>query len=445
MTSLIRSALACATAASLVLAMQLAPRSAAAQVREMSNCLWVGPVTPSQYNGGYPDEGGVYWYAEYQLPPGAKLGLAGQFPHARYMALNSYDSAGRPTDALNDVALVPNPGSSNPYAEGARRRAVDRSFAIEVVNEPAPPEGRRANTLYAGVAGQTTHKLLYRVFVADKGRDLTGDTGLPRHEVRLPNGEVLTAEMACDAIKANPKREIPLMNLKMPVAAYLATRAPVPGLPDTHPALNPPDWEGYFGAPGSTRYLKGTPRESERMKFAPSKAGGFYSSRDVDYISTYVDRKFGAVLVLRGKAPSTPRTFDGAETMTAGELRYWSICKNESLATTRVVSCLYDEQIPVDKDGFYTIAIATGQDRPVNANARCGVAWLDWGSTGDGADRPTAGFLVFRHLLPLPTFGHAFQKVVTPGTEAQVLGPYLPKGTYMSREQFETRGCPAKG
>lgn len=439
-------AMVCVTAITVLLVVGLIPANAMAQARELTNCLWVGPVAGGQYNAGYPDEAGVYWYAEYQLPPGAKLVLRGQFPYARYMSLNSYDPAGRPTDAINDVSTVPNPGSSNPFQEAARRRVTDRSFTIEVVNEPPPAGPRRSNTLYAGVPGQATQKLLYRIFVPDKGRDVTGDTALPQHEMRLADATALTGQMACDAIKANPARDIPLLRLKLPVDRYRAMRDPVPNLPDTHPAFNPPDWEGYFGALySSSRFLKGTPREGERATVATTKAGGVYSSRDVDYISAFVDRKFGSLLMLRGKAPATPRTYDGAEVMAPGQVRYWSICKNESVATTRFVACLYDEQIPLDRDSYYTIAVSTEQDRPTNANAQCGVAWLNWGTTGDGVDRPTAGALLLRHLLPSPTFTQAFRNILTPGTEAQVLGPYLPNGTYMSRQQFEIRGCPVRG
>jgi hypothetical protein len=351
-----------------------------------------------------------------------------------------------PVSVTDDVATVPDPGSSNPFFEGARRTVRDRSFTVEIVNEPPPAGPRRANTLYAGVSGQVIQKLFYRIVVPDKGRDVTGDAGLPQHEVRLTDAAALAGQAACDAIKANPARDIPFLRLKFPADRYRALLNPVPDLPDTHPAANPPDWEAYFGTPYSlSRYLKGTPREGERARVAITKAGGFYSSRDTDYISAPVDRKFGTVLMLRGKAPTTPRTSNGDEVMGPGQVRYWSICKNESLATTRFVACLYDEQVPLDRDGDYTIAVSTEQDRPANATAQCGVAWLNWGTTGDGLDRPTAGSLLMRHLLPSPTFTQSFKHVVTPGTEARVLGPYLPRGTYTSRQQFETRGCPVRG
>lgn len=436
-------AIAFVTGITLLLVVGLTQGDVMGQPRESSNCLWVGPVAAGQHNAGYPDEAGIYWYAEYQLPPGGKLALRGQFPHARYMSLNSYDAAGRPTDVINDVSTMPDSSSSNPFSEGARRRVTDRSYTIEIVNEPAPTGPRRSNTLYAGVPGQAIQKLLYRIFVPDKGRDVTGDAGLPQHEIRLADARTLTGQAACDAIKANPTRDIPLLRLTVPADRYRAMRDPIPNLPDTHPAFNPPDWEGYFGTPYSfSRFLKRTPREAERAMVAITKAGGFYSNRDVDYISTFVDRKFGSVLMLQGKAPATPRTYNGDERMGSAQVRYWSICKNESIATTRYVACLYDEQIPLDGDGYYTITVSTSQDRPTNANVQCAVAWLDWGTSGDGLDRPTAGSLLLRHLLPSPTFTATFRNILAPGTEAEVLGSYLPKGTYMSRPQFEKRGCP---
>ncbi len=230
-------------------AMEPAQAKGGSPIAQLSNCLWVGPVASGFQNAGYLDEAGAYWYSEYQLPPGAQLILRGRFPHARYMSLNSYNADGRPTDAINDVGTSPDPGASNPYRDGANRKAGNRSFTIDVVNQPPPAGERRGNTLYAGVAGQSTQKLLYRIFVPDNGTDLTGNTGLPEHELRLADATVLTGQQACDAMKANPERDIPLLRLKLPVERYRAMRAPVPDLPDTHPAFNPPDWEGYFGQP----------------------------------------------------------------------------------------------------------------------------------------------------------------------------------------------------
>ena len=129
--------------------------------------------------------------------------------------------------------------------------------------------------------------------------------------------------------------------------------------------------------------------------------------------------------------------------MPAAQLRYWSICQNESPVTTRVADCLYDEQVPVAADGNYTIVISLAQDRPANANATCGVAWMAWGA-GDGVDRPEAATLIVRHMLPDASFTNTWSRVELPGQEAAVLGDYLPRGEYLSRSAFEQLSCPAQ-
>jgi hypothetical protein len=43
-------------------------------------------------------------------------------------------------------------------------------------------------------------------------------------------------------------------------------------------------------------------------------------------------------------------------------------------------------------------------------------------------------------MLPSSDFGHAIQDVESPGTEAVILGPYMPVCEYMSVEEFEALG-----
>ncbi len=43
---------------------------------------------------------------------------------AVYISWNVYDAAARPIDALSDVQLTPDPGSTNPFLPGASRPAA---------------------------------------------------------------------------------------------------------------------------------------------------------------------------------------------------------------------------------------------------------------------------------------------------------------------------------
>src|SRR5687767_8069346 len=56
------------------------------------------------------DTNAVYWGGTYAGVPGTRIRIEGQFPRARYMSWNLYDSAARPIDALSDVQIAPSPG-----------------------------------------------------------------------------------------------------------------------------------------------------------------------------------------------------------------------------------------------------------------------------------------------------------------------------------------------
>jgi hypothetical protein len=60
------------------------------------------------------DTNAVYWGGTYAALPGTRIRIEGQYPYARYISWNVYDSAARPIDALSDVQLAPDPGSSQP-------------------------------------------------------------------------------------------------------------------------------------------------------------------------------------------------------------------------------------------------------------------------------------------------------------------------------------------
>jgi hypothetical protein len=404
--------------------------------RRLSNCFWLGPAIPSRpgFNYAFPDAKAAYWSARFQLPQGARIVLQGRFAHARYQSLNSYGSNAAPTDAVNDVHTRPDSGSRNPFRAGARRDVRRRAYTVSIVGLPPPASrgDRRPNTLYAGVPGQSEQRLLYRVYVPDRGRDVTGDVGLPRLSVRLADGRVVSGRAACTAIGALHER-LPLTTL--PRSIYDSLRDQ-PDKPPTFPADNPPVFQafynitfsiacGYQGACGGR----------------PPRTGGQYSNIDNSYVSGFVSRGFGRVLVLRGKLPATPHTRAGERRMGRGQLRYWSLCQNESLLTTRGAGCLYDEQIPLDRRGFYTIVTSRRGDRPRNAVRRCGVAFLPWPPRGDGAGHRDDGLLILRNMLPARGFKHAIQRTRVPGDEPRVMGPYLPRGKYMSKRRFESRGC----
>jgi hypothetical protein len=412
---------------------------ARARIRPTS-CFWTG-VAASKLGIGvdsaFPDSGAIYWTAQITMPPGSQIVLKGRFTHARYQSLNTYDvSTHAPLDALDDVDTVPDRGSVNPFRVGANRDATHRSYAIRLYNAPVPVGHRPHNALYAGVPGQTEQILIYRVYVPDTftRSQFTGGVGLPVAVLHLADGSVLTGGAACTALQSHGGG-LPLTTL--PQAVYQALRDQ-PGKPRTWPAASTPVFRTYDDTQFAIAcgYLG-------QCSGDPARIGGQYSNIDNQYMSAFVSRRFaaGPVLVLYGKLPTTPPTGPGVRRMGTGQLRYWSICQNESLYTTIGSGCVHDSQIPLTRGRRYTIVTSLSSQRPSNAVKRCGVAWIPWPADGDGDGHDHDGLLIVRNMLPSPRFHHAIQDTTTPGDERAVLGPYYPVGHYTTAAAFERRGC----
>jgi hypothetical protein len=444
---IIRFLAASALAAAATVSTPLPTRAAPEDAFPTSTCLWTGPYQIDErpdLNIAFPDTGAVYWSADVAIPAGARLDLAGRYAHGRYVSFNSYSAAtGAPTDAIRDVDIAPDPGSDNPFLPGARRTVNRRDYTVSILNA-LPPVARAANTLYAAVPGQARQALIYRVYVPDKNRDLTGGVGLPVPVLTLADGTVISGDAACAALTSGAQ---PLGALKLPLAQYLAFRDQ-PGKPPTFPAENPPVFRRAFNINHVLSCLYGIPLPGSPIPCGgtPVLNVGQYANLDNAYLYAQTNRGFGEVLVLRGRAPTTPPTWQRNPKMEGGtQLRYWSICQNESFATTRVADCLYDEQIPLDEDGFYTVVTSRPEDRPRNAVERCGVAWLPVPENGDGVgapnNHPDDGLLIIRNMLPPASFPNAIQNVAFPNTEASVMGDYLLEGEYTSRDAFEALGC----
>ena len=153
---------------------------------------------------------------------------------------------------------------------------------------------------------------------------------------------------------------------------------------------------------------------------------------------------------MRGKIPTVPSTLDGNEVFdeSDAQLRYWSMCQNEYYSQ-KVTGCLYDEQVTINPDGYFTIITSLPSDRPSNATDECGVGYLPWSAKGDGfssisgRDNETDGFLLMRNMLPAADFNQAIQNTSVIGDEPAILGEYYPSIEYFTKAEFEALGCDA--
>ena len=131
---------------------------------------------------------------------------------------------------------------------------------------------------------------------------------------------------------------------------------------------------------------------------------------DNAYVYTGISRGYGRLLQIHAKAPTFG--LDGQQ------LRYWSFCQNDPY-TQRYIGCLRDDQVKLDKSGYFTIWISRPSDRP-----KCARNWIPWGPQPYGT-------LIYRHMLPAPGFSGAIQQA-SYGTEQQSMGAYYPAARYVS-------------
>jgi len=427
---------------------------------EFSTCFWhVGAIGVESYNIAYPDAGAHYWGAMYTPVAGAKLRIKGTFPYARYSSINAYDRLGAIQDTVSDFQWNPDTGSSNPFRPGTRRNVANRNYTLTLSPDwgGVPVADRRQslparNTVYTSpLFGDTIRGIAIRIYIPNTGMDIRGGVALPEPELTLANGTVLTGQQACDALGSEVPQAIDPSALLLSTSQYNALRYQK----DSHgkdihanyfPALakGVPNWRVQY----TRQYLLNLYHPEADPLQGATKAGqsGFFPNGDNQYVRNAINRKFGKIYALRGTLATTAVTHDSPTAIWAAtQLRYQSFCMNESPKTTRVMDCVYDEEIPLRTGRKYLVVTSRAADRPSNATKACGVAWIEWSPRGDGGADTDFGWMQIRNMLPGASFTHAIQDTKVPGDEKSTLGAYLPTSKYYSsKASFQKLGCPAK-
>jgi len=401
------------------------------------DCTWVVNSDPDLINIAYPDTAAQYWWGVFAIPPGGEVRVMGEYPHARYMSFNLYDPAMSAFEAIADAEILPDAGSSNTSLTGADRNAGARSYSLRIVpaSPPQDPAQREPNTLYAGYYGAPTAvygSIIYRVYAPDRGTSLVGNVDLPRFRYVLPGGQEMSAAEGCAFLEKT--------RLGLGINDVVAN-APVDFTPAVGKGTEPLAWTRFVSAPISITSIAqniDAPLIGELPLWDPLRQalfdtglrGGFLSNRHNFYVSSTVNHELGEIAVIAARAPVTPRTYENSPRMDDGQLRYWSLCTNDTLSQ-RYWDCHYDEQIPQDAQGNYIVVVSTAAQRPANARPECGVAWLNWGPLA-------SSLLILRHMLPDPDFAGTIEKVpLMSGAEREVMGDYYPYGTHASVAEFE--------
>ena len=371
----------------------------------------------------FPDSSAQYWSARYTAVPGTRIRIDGVFPYARYTSWNVYDPILRPFAKKSDVELEPDPGSANPFLPGADRTTPpeQRRYTLFITFDPADRPG--PNTIHVDPAQHPRGVFTLRVYVPDQGRDMTGGVGLPQ-----VTWEPTTSTGPPSA--SSPCRDLQKPSSTTVTDAYAATEGPESGPP--YPGRNPPVWRKFVNLCQSGDDLLFDNEAGDQVPDSGGESpcsnfgeGGFLSNLDNAYVYSFISRGFGPIVAFRGRAPTFAATYPSAPVMPSGvQLRYWSFCQNDPY-TQRYVGCLRDDQVSVDGVGNYTVVVSQPGAWPKAARKRCrSASWIPWGPQTQGA-------MIYRHMLPDPSFAEAIQNVEY-GQEPAQMGAYYPTGRYFA-------------
>jgi hypothetical protein len=402
----------------------------------------------------------TYFMGQMTLPPGTTLTMRGQFPHARYFKIALYRLEHSTFVALGGEVLaawdiVPDSGSANPYDTGADRSVKNRNYTAHVITEDAPknPADRAKNTMYAGKEKRAI-QVVFRIYVTDEGYDGAGlgrgDVPSPAapfvsYEATLADGTRLSGEEVLKRFGESLGFPPPPIDLEK-WYALINSKDNDPVLePASAPARKDSQFEIFQGIKYTLVGAFKTPEQQAQIKLMTEMEGG--GDPSTVYMMNFLSRKFGSVYVFRAKMPTFPDTYEGAATMGDGQVKYWSIVTAASAPSGELWDGVYDMQVPLDKDGYYTIVVSRPEDRPINATPENSMVWIDWGP-GEGLDDPRNredwGMLLMRFMVCSPEWKNSPAKAHKPNEAEAVMGPYYPRGYYTSKAAFEANGLDLK-
>jgi hypothetical protein len=416
-------------------------------------CGYFAGAAEEQHAVGYPDQCTCYFVSWFILPTGYTLRLKSQYPHCRYFSFTIANQLanGNLGGGINikDADIIPDPdGSVNPFLPGANRNIAKRNYTVDIVALD-PPANPAPNTLYIGTNRTGLLHLALRIYLADQGWDGTGNVRLIGHGSGLPvasvidtSGNVITGADVLTTLQVVKKKDpaYPLSNWTALVKASSdPTNAPI--LPTSQFRIF---WNLAYNVNGA--FLENNP--ALRLATYPvNSSGGFLNNPDNEYLSVGVSFSYGQVYVIRGRKPSTPTTVSGDTFLPTvrPQVQYFSVNVGGSPPSGQGWNGTYDERIPTDENGFFTIVVSWPWNRPANATLENGVVWLNPGA-GEGyyvGARNHISVVYFRYLNPDPSWAQSPAYVPQPTTanpsaqEAMVMGDYYPKGQYMSKAYFE--------
>ncbi|MCU1646981.1 MAG: hypothetical protein JWN03_7256 [Nocardia sp.] len=383
-------------------------------------CSWsmeLSPRTLGTLNFAYPDSGAAYWILPYQVSPTLNITVSGQFPDARYMSFNTYDSrfssftAAGIDSALPDDHITPAADAVNPWQQAG---APGGNYSISVRGDASPGQPNVLPLAPAGTSSGIGY-LIYRVYLPTGG---PGAVSLP--SVTLTDHGTSNTLRPCVGGVAGEA----LGTVLGAADDLIALRSMLPSAPS---------------APTGFRRVTGA---------------GAFPNVDNAYLADALDRPAdGQVVLIHGKAPTVPAGPHPTPWPNASaDVRYFSLCVNmldlpgpvvrNALPDNTVdVGCRNDTDTRIDSSGDYTYVVGTEQQRSA-IEAVPGVTFVPWSLQGPNARHA----ILLRNMLPDSNFGQAVQYVAPnsdPAVAASVMGDYYPSTATCTIEALQAGNCSA--
>jgi len=428
-------------------------------------CLLCGNFAgagPAEKANLYPDRSATYFVINIHWE--GNLILTGRFPNARYFSFTAANELGSGQlgngNYIRGDQIIPDPGSTNPFwppSLGGSRDATDRNYTIYVVLGNAPTHGAPPNTLYTGnLSGTKRLHLSIRTYLSDIHYDGTGNAkldvfnpkdianALPKVTLNLPGNNTISGSSLLKILHSEKEGdpngytiEQWVYNIENSKDKINAPCLPIP--------LSQLFWNTDYSITGA---FEAEHPEKRVRNHPPNDDGGFANNPDTKYMIMPFSFGFGEVLVVRGKMPTHPKTRKGETTLPEDpQVQYFSASTAASPPSGEGWDTYCDEQMPLDKDGNYTIVVSWPWNRPDNAVLENGVVWLNPGN-GEGhyiGARLWVAVLYFRFQHCSPDWKESPMNIRMPTIENPipedpiVMGPYYPRGEYMSTKDFETK------
>ena len=393
-------------------------------------CAWLIEPTYDRENILFPEVTTRYLAAVLPAPPGGYIEITGEYPHARYMSLQTYSTTLQTTSVLRDTAIEPDKGSRNPFVRGANRDSKKRSYTVRLQPGRAPADGPEPNTLYNTSDVGRGNGLAYRIYLADKDTGRFGGVKPPGLTIVTASGKRIPVPSCPDIVPdtswiSDVVSDVGFDGLPLPSVGLLGERES-----RFHRYVNAPT---SYGLMATETELTPDDLESAVAALTVLLPAGLGENADNKYVAAYLSQEFGRIALVSAKMPNTPKTLGGRKRMGGGQMRFWSMCTG--LLTTQTHDCVVDEDVAVDRRDRFQIVMSTTPSRPSNATKQCGFTWLSWGPE-------PKHIAIMRNMLPAKRFKHSVQSAEL-DHEEEGMGAYYPRVKYFAtQEAFEQKyGC----